>query len=123
MTVLTLIIGGASGTLCRHYMGIWVANATGSRPGATLAVNIVGSFAIGVFLVLATERFSWPSTVVTLVSIGFLGGFTTFSTFSWQTLQQLESGNYGAALSYAGCSVIGGIIAAWAGASAARLAA
>jgi CrcB protein len=122
MTVLFLIVGGASGTLCRHYLSTWVADATGSRPGGTFVVNVVGSFAIGLFLVLATERFSWPAPTVTLVSIGFLGGFTTFSAFSWQAVQQLEAGDYGSALLYVGGSVVCGILAAWAGASAARLA-
>lgn len=121
MTVLYLNLGGASGTLCRHYMGMWVANATGSRSGGTFAVNVVGSFAIGLFLVLATERFSWPAATVTLVSVGFLGGFTTFSAFSWQAVQQLEAGDFASAAWYIGGSVVCGIVAAWAGASAGRL--
>lgn len=123
MTLLYLIAGGASGTICRHYLGIWVADAVGSRPAGTLFVNITGSFAIGVVMVLATERFSWPAATVTLIAVGFLGGFTTFSAFSWQALQQLESGDYANAAVYVVASVVGGLAAVWAGASLARVAA
>jgi CrcB protein len=121
MTILYLVLGGASGTVARYYMGIWVANATGSRVGGTFAVNIVGSFFIGLFLVLATERFSWPNGLVILVAVGFLGGFTTFSTFSWQTLAQIEGGSIGSAAASVLASVICGLLAVWAGATAARI--
>lgn len=121
MTILYLVLGGASGTISRYYMSMWVTNATGSRVGGTFAVNVVGSFVIGLFLVLATERFSWPTGLVILVAAGFLGGFTTFSTFSWQTLEQLESGNVGAAVVNVAASVGCGLLAVWAGVSAARI--
>jgi CrcB protein len=102
---------------------MWVANATGSRPGGTFVVNVVGSFFIGLFLVLATERFSWPGATVTLVAVGFLGGFTTFSALTWQAVQQLEGGDYASAVWYVGGSVLCGLLAAWAGASIGRIAA
>jgi CrcB protein len=122
MTILYLVIGGAAGTVCRHYMSLWVANAADSRPFGTFAVNIVGSFVIGVFLTLAAERDSWPAAVVMLVAVGFLGGFTTFSALAWQTLQQLESGDIGAAAMNIGASVAVGLLAVWAGATVARAA-
>ena len=121
MIILYLVLGGASGTISRYYMSMWVANATGSRVGGTFAVNIIGSFIIGLFLVLATERFSWPNGLTILVAVGFLGGFTTFSTFSWQTLEQLEGGNFVPAAANVVASVGCGLIAVWAGASAARI--
>ena len=123
MTILYLVVGGAAGTVCRHYMSMWVANVIDSRPGGTFAVNIVGSFLIGAFLAMAAERDSWSAAVVTLVAVGFLGGFTTFSALAWQTLQQLESGDVGAAAVNVGASVGVGLLAVWAGASLARAAA
>jgi CrcB protein len=121
MTILYLALGGASGTIARHYIGMWVANATGSRPGGTFAVNIAGSLLIGLFLALGTERFSWPNGLVILVAVGFLGGFTTFSTLSWQTLQQLEAGDLPSALLNVGASVAVGLAAAWAGMTIAKI--
>jgi len=121
MTILYLALGGASGTIARHYLGMWVSNATGSRPGGTFAVNILGSFLIGVFLALGTERFSWPNGLVILLAVGFLGGFTTFSTLSWQTLQQVEAGDVSWAMLNVGATVLLGLAAAWAGASIAKV--
>lgn len=120
MTVLYLLAGGAAGTVCRHYMSMWMANAVESRPAGTFAVNIVGSFLIGIFLALVAERDSWPAALTTLVAVGFLGGFTTFSALTWQTLQQLESGDVGAAAVNIGASVAVGIVAVWAGATMGR---
>jgi CrcB protein len=123
MTVFYLVVGGAAGTVCRHYMSMWVANAVDSRPAGTFAVNIIGSFIIGIFLAMAAERESWPAAVVTLVAVGFLGGFTTFSALAWQTLQQLEAGDIGAAAVNIGASVGVGLLAVWAGATMGRAAA
>jgi CrcB protein len=120
MTVLYLVAGGAAGTVCRHYLSLWVANAVESRPAGTFAVNIVGSFIIGMFLAIAAERDSWPAAMTTLVAVGFLGGFTTFSALAWQTLQQLESGDLGAAAVNIGASVAVGLLAVWAGATMGR---
>jgi CrcB protein len=123
VTIFYLVVGGAAGTVCRHYVSMWVANAVDSRPAGTFAVNIIGSFIIGVFLAMAAERESWPAAVVTLVAVGFLGGFTTFSALAWQTLQQLESGDVGAAAVNIGASVGVGLLAVWAGATMGRAAA
>jgi CrcB protein len=122
MTLVYLIVGGAAGTVCRHYLGLFVANQTGSRPAGTFAVNIIGSFAIGVFLQLASERFNWPAGVVLMVAVGFLGGFTTFSALTWQTYQQVEAGDIGSALMNIGLSVGIGLLAVWAGASTVKVA-
>lgn len=121
MTLLYLVLGGASGTVCRYYLSLGVANATGSRPGGTFAVNIIGSFAIGLFLVLASERYGWPAGVVMLVAVGFLGGFTTFSTLTWQAYQQFDGGDFNAALVNLGASIGVGLLAVWAGASLGRM--
>ena len=56
-----------------------------SFPWATLGINLVGSYLLGLLLVLGAER-DWPETTTVPLSIGFLGAFTTFSTFSYETL-------------------------------------
>lgn len=122
MTIVYLVLGGAAGTVCRHYLSMWVANAVDSRAGGTFVVNIVGSFVIGAFLALAAERDSWPPGLVILVAVGFLGGFTTFSSLTWQALQQMETGDVGSAAVNVGASIVVGLLAVWAGASVARAA-
>ena len=66
-------LGGAIGSLLRYHAAVvW-----GARPFTTFAVNISGSFAIGVLAA------SVSSPLIRLfVGVGVLGGFTTFS--AWQ---------------------------------------
>ena len=84
MNVLLVALGSALGGLSRYYVGIWVTNLSGARTLGTVLINVAGSFAIGLFLTLSSER-GWNNTLVLFVAVGFLGGFTTFSTFAWNT--------------------------------------
>ena len=93
-------LGGAIGATLR-YLAIlaWPA------PWGVMAVNTLGSFAIGVLAVplLLSERGVHP--LAPLLVTGVLGGFTTFSTFSLDTLGLVAAGKVGTALLYAGGSV------------------
>ncbi|HEY0790377.1 MAG TPA: CrcB family protein [Chthoniobacterales bacterium] len=94
MTYLALLVfvGGAAGTLCRFGLSTWITHRAGPQfPWGTLAVNVAGSFLIGLIL-------GWPDglgrpaatpPVVALLAVGFCGGLTTFSSFSLQTLAML----------------------------------
>jgi CrcB protein len=119
MNIVYLAVGGSLGTISRYYAGIWVVNATGARAPGTFLVNVLGSFAIGLFLALSADR-SWSSALVLLVAVGFLGGFTTFSTFTWQTYEMIRSGETAQAALNISASVVLGMLAVWAGATLAR---
>ena len=119
MNIVYLAVGGSLGTISRYYAGIWVTNATGARTPGTVAINVAGSFLIGLFLTLSFER-SWSNALVLLVAVGFLGGFTTFSTFTWQTYELVQSGETGRAMLNLGVSVAAGMLAVWAGATLAK---
>lgn len=122
MNVLYLVLGGSLGTLSRYYMTGWVDGWFGPKPLGVFFVNIIGSFAIGLFLTLSEERFLWPAELRVLVAVGFLGAFTTFSTFTWETLQLLEVRDVaGASVNVAG-SIICGMIAVYVGTVLGRLA-
>ena len=99
--VLSLVaLGGAVGAALRYLTNIlWPA------PWGVMAINVAGSFAIGVLAVplLLSER--GPHPLAPLLITGVLGGFTTFSAFSLDTLRLIEDGRPGAALVYAGGSV------------------
>jgi CrcB protein len=120
MNAVYLVIGGSLGTLARYYAGIAITDASASRTLATFAVNVAGSFIIGLFLMLGEERDAWSNALVLLVAVGFLGGFTTFSTLTWQTYQLLDTNDAPRAALYLGGSVIAGMGAVWAGAVLAR---
>jgi fluoride exporter len=79
---LYVALGGALGSVLRYWLSGWVASKAGAPMWGTLAINVVGSFLIGVAA-------GWNSThdaVRLFVMVGILGGFTTFSAFSLQTL-------------------------------------
>ena len=106
MIALWVTLAGAGGVLARY--GI----ATAAGPGAGLwaigAINVAGSFLLGVLT--ATQWFS--RDVRDGIGVGFLGGFTTFSTFSVQVVVDVEAGELRRAGLYLAASVLGGIAAA-----------
>ncbi len=99
MTLLYVAAGGAIGASLRYLASLAVP-----FPFGTLTVNVVGSFVMGLFLVLLAEKGidRWQPFVMT----GVLGGFTTFSAFSLDALRLWEGGQAGFAISYVLGSVI-----------------
>jgi CrcB protein len=105
-------LGGFVGAIARYAVGGWVAERLGPTfPYGTLAINVTGSLAIGLFLALTTERFAAPPTLRLFFAIGFLGAYTTFSTFSYESLALLESRAYLAAAANVGFSVVLSLVA------------
>lgn len=80
-------LGGCLGAIARHLLGGWVQGlaSSGSRfPWGTLAVNLLGCLAIGLFAGQITRvPEAWRLFLVT----GLLGGLTTFSTFGIDSVQ------------------------------------
>ena len=85
-------------------------------PWGTLAINVAGSFAMGVFIEILARRFGGASNELRLfVATGILGGFTTFSSFSLDFAFLWERGAVGSALSYVVASVGASIVALFVG--------
>ena len=79
--VLLVAAGGALGSVLRYAVSVLMAASLGAGfPWGTLAVNVLGSTAIGALAALGVEG-GWRLLLVT----GLLGGFTTFSAFSLET--------------------------------------
>ncbi len=97
--------GGAVGAGARYALGSAVTARLGSGfPWATLGVNVIGCFAMG--LLAAWLARSGASDAVRLaLGVGLLGGFTTFSAFSLDWWQLVERGALGAAMLYAAASL------------------
>jgi fluoride exporter len=95
MTWVAVLLGGAFGSAARHGMNLMTARTLGTpTPYATAAVNLIGSFAIGVLAgALATERLNLTPTERTLLFTGILGGFTTFSSLMLDTLVLWQAGS------------------------------
>lgn len=112
---------GAAGCLSRYFLSGWVYQLFGRGfPYGTLAVNIIGSFLIGL-----TMEFSIRSALISPVlrialTIGFLGGFTTFSSFSFETFRLLEEGAFVIAFFNVLVSVVSCLACTWIGIVVAR---
>lgn len=103
-----IALGGALGSVARYGSGLAVARWAGPDfPWGTLAVNVLGSFLIGIFATAtaADGRVPLSSDMRNFLIVGICGGFTTFSSFSLQTLELLRSGKPGWALANIGLSV------------------
>jgi len=116
----TLIIGfgSALGGMARYWISTGLARWLGEwLPWGTIAVNVTGSFLIGLIAALeAADGRSLLSPGIRLFFlIGLLGGFTTFSAFSLQTLALLQHEQYGRALANSAGSVLLCVAAAWVG--------
>lgn len=111
--LLWIALGGALGSVAR----VLIAHALSTRfPWATLLVNVAGSLLVGWTMVRlggfdAVTAARWQAFVV----VGFCGGFTTFSTFSWQTMEQLQRGEWGVAVANILLSVTLCLAAVWLG--------
>lgn len=118
---LTVAAGGATGTLLRFAVSNW-ANARWPQHFylATFGVNLLGCLLIGYLYGQFLIRPDIPLEVRAGVIVGFLGGLTTFSSFSLDSLRLLESGQLPLAFGYAALSLLGGLLATWAGLSLAR---
>jgi fluoride exporter len=113
--------GGALGAMLRYYLGgTLLARTAQPFPTATFVINITGSFVLGFFLTLATERFHLSPYWRLAVAVGFVGAYTTFSTFEYETARLVEDGDLLRALLNILLSVTVGFAAVWAGIFAAR---
>ena len=91
--LLFLAIAGALGSLSRYALSGIIQKAAGADfPWGTLVINALGCLIIGYIMQLALHTDIIPANVRVVVTIGFLGAFTTFSTFSYETVKLLESG-------------------------------
>ncbi|WP_425091649.1 fluoride efflux transporter CrcB [Tropicimonas sp. S265A] len=105
-SLVQVALGGAIGASCRWLLGLAIVRTFGMTPlpVAVMAANVLGSFVMGLFVVLAAQR--GLTHLSPLVMTGLLGGFTTFSAFSLETVTLLERGQMGLAAIYVLLSVV-----------------
>ncbi len=119
--LLAIASGGALGALARYGTVLLMAAWLGLNfPYGTLAVNVIGSFIIGVLYVWFIEHGWLALPLRALLQIGFLGAYTTFSSFSLETLVLLEQGALGRALLNILANLLLCLLATWLGMIAAR---
>ncbi len=118
-TYLWIALGSAIGGVARFWCSNLIAVSTGSKfPWGTLAVNVIGSFIIGLFAVLTgpdVRIMAHPDARI-FVMVGLCGGFTTFSSFSLQTLTLARDGEFFQAGANVVLSVVLCLVSVWIGA-------
>ena len=117
MTHIFLVAaGGALGSVLRYLVGLWTLRGFGpSFPWGTLAVNVTGSFLIGVLSEAIARKFGASAEMRVFLITGILGGYTTFSAFSLDAITLMEGGEPVTAAIYVGASVLLSAIAVFAG--------
>jgi CrcB protein len=115
--VLLIALFGGLGSVCRYLVGLGVRKIAPEHiPVGTLAVNLLGCFAIGLLFTLLQGRApDQQATWRAALAVGFLGGFTTFSAFGLETATMLSRGQTGQAVAYIVTSVGAGLAAVWVG--------
>jgi fluoride exporter len=118
---LAVAAGGAVGAMLRYYLTLSGLGRTAQPfPTATFVINITGSFIIGFFLTLVTERIPINPHVRLAVAVGFVGAYTTFSTFEYETAKLVEGKDFLYGFLYVVLSFAVGFGAVWAGIVLAR---
>lgn len=88
---LWICLGGAAGTGARYLVTLWALRIAGPGfPWGTLAVNVVGSFLLGLIMQVALTTGLIPPLLRLGLATGVMGGFTTYSTFNYETLLYLQ---------------------------------
>ena len=114
MNLLLVLIGGGLGSLARYGVGVASLRLGSDFPYGTMAINIVGSILMGLFIGWFAMR-DGGQALRLFVATGLLGGFTTFSSYSLEAVLLLERGALGQAAAYIVGSVALGLAGLFAG--------
>lgn len=109
MPWLIVFLGAGIGGALRHGANLAGTRLLGSFPGATMAVNVLGSFAMGLLAGWFLARPGASQELRLFLTTGLLGGFTTFSAFSLDAALLIERHAYVIAAAYVLGSVAGAI--------------
>lgn len=117
---LYVALGGALGSWLRYIVGrVWTRAigpvAASAFPWATLTVNVLGSFAMGILVGWLARHGTGGEGARLLLGVGVLGGFTTFSAFALEFGLLVERGALGTAAGYVALSLAAGFAGLFAG--------
>ena len=107
--ILAVGAGSFLGGSARYLVSLAMKGISKGFPWATLAVNLVVCFLIGLLWGVFSKNGTEGSNWALFLTVGICGGFTTFSTFSKEALVMLQAGNVWGFAGYVAISVIAGI--------------
>lgn len=108
-TILAVGTGSFLGGTARYLISLAMKGISKGFPWATLVVNLVGCFLIGLLWGVCSKNGTESSNWALFLTVGLCGGFTTFSTFSKEALVMLQGGSVWGFAGYVAISVIAGI--------------
>jgi fluoride exporter len=114
-------VGGFLGSVARYVVALMFAPIAQGFPFATLTVNIVGSFLIGLLSELAVSTTLVSPEARLFLVTGFCGGFTTFSAYMFENTALLKDGQLFYTAIYLAGSIVGGLVALYTGTLLAKL--
>ncbi|HEX4977661.1 MAG TPA: CrcB family protein [Nocardioides sp.] len=109
--LLVVAAGGVLGSLGRWGLALALPTQSGAVPWATLTVNGVGAFLLGLLMVLVTDVRPDQRYLRPFWGVGVLGGFTTFSAYSVELRAMLAAGDTGLAAAYLLGTLLLGLVA------------
>ncbi|HWF58342.1 MAG TPA: fluoride efflux transporter CrcB [Candidatus Dormibacteraeota bacterium] len=119
-TALAITAAGGLGALSRYALQALI-DPRSDLPWGTFAINVSGSFLLGLIFTLTTERLSVQPWLRTALTVGFLGAYTTFSTLAFETVRLLDSREWLLAILNMAGSAIAGVLAVVGGILVARV--
>lgn len=119
--LIAIAVGGALGSLARHFLSSSIYGVTGSAfPWGIFVVNVLGGFLMGLVVELGALKLSYSPEMRAFITTGILGGFTTFSAFSLDAALLIERGDWMSATLYMAGSVALSVLALFGGLSLVR---
>ena len=117
MLWLAVAVGGALGSMARHWVNIEVSHRLEKTgPHATFVVNVIGCLVIGALAGrIASGRLHVTPAMRTFLFVGVLGGFTTFSSFGLDTFTLAHGGEFARAFWNVAGQVVIGLGCVWLG--------
>jgi fluoride exporter len=121
VNILLIAIGGAIGSVGRHFLSVFMLRLTDSFfPFGIFAVNVLGCAIFGVIAGAAEQRVPLSIDARAFLLVGVLGGFTTFSTYAFNSVALMRDGQWSLALLNMMGQVVVGVAALWGGMMLAR---
>jgi fluoride exporter len=115
LVLAVVAAGGVIGAELRYGTGLLFPSTPSQFPWATVAVNVIGGFGIGVLMAVLARTARPHPLVRPFLGVGVLGGFTTFSTYSTDTYRLIDAGRPELALGYAALTLVAALVATVAG--------
>jgi CrcB protein len=107
--------GGVAGALARYGLATAWPHPPHGFPWSTFVINVTGCFLIGAFMVIVTEVVTRKRLLRPFLGVGVLGGYTTFSTYVVDIQRAAGEGAALVALGYLALTLVGALLAVYAG--------